>query len=232
MSTNPTALDQYLSAPPHWVVKKLKFVASVQNSNVDKHIHDNEIPVSLCNYVDVYYNDRITPELDFMQGSVSEPELEKFQLKKGQVILTKDSESWDDIGIPAYVSEDMPEVVCGYHLSLIKPNDIELDGSYLGWLAISDALNDQFKLAANGVTRFGLPLYSICNALILLPSVPEQQAIARFLDERMAKIDAFLAKVGVNKLKKDSLKGTLVDLTLEYRQALITSAVTGKINVV
>lgn len=34
-------------------------------------------------------------------------EISKFKLKKGQVALTKDSETRDDIGIPTYIADDL-----------------------------------------------------------------------------------------------------------------------------
>jgi type I restriction enzyme S subunit len=55
---------------------------------------------------------------------------------------------------------------------------------------------------------------------VLLPPLPEQRAIAAFLDRETAKFDALVAKVqeGIERLK-------------EYRIALISAAVTGKIDV-
>jgi type I restriction enzyme S subunit len=55
---------------------------------------------------------------------------------------------------------------------------------------------------------------------IMLPPLPEQQAISAFLDRETGKIDALIAKVAdaIAKLK-------------EYRTALISAAVTGKIDV-
>ena len=47
--------------PDHWKVRKLKQIASVKFSNVDKKMAEDEHPVCLCNYVDVYYNDYTTP---------------------------------------------------------------------------------------------------------------------------------------------------------------------------
>lgn len=55
--------------PEEWEIKRLKYIANVQLSNVDKKSVDGELPVLLCNYVDVYYNDTISDDLDFM-GSV------------------------------------------------------------------------------------------------------------------------------------------------------------------
>ncbi|MBV0893546.1 hypothetical protein KTN05_17335 [Paracoccus sp. Z118] len=44
--------------PEGWEVRDLKHLCHVFPSNVDKHSHPEEIPVQLCNYTDVYYNDR------------------------------------------------------------------------------------------------------------------------------------------------------------------------------
>jgi type I restriction enzyme S subunit len=215
MTTVPDKVQQaYGSIPAGWRLEKLKFYAGVRNSNVDKTISDDEEPVQLCNYTDVYYNDRITRDLEFMQGSATDSEIEKFQLKRGQVIITKDSEGWDDIGIPALVTEDMPDVLCGYHLSVFEPGP-DLDGAFLAWLCRSDPLNDQFKLGANGVTRYGLGQYPMKNAFVALPPIETQQRIARFLDEKTAQIDGLIEK-----------KRALLDHLAEKRQAVITRAVT------
>lgn len=217
-----TALEKaeqaYGCMPKGWRLEKLKFFADIRNSNVDKVTVDGEEQVSLCNYTDVYYNDRITPGMEFMQGSATPAEIEKFQLKRGQVLLTKDSEGWDDIGIPALVTEDMPNVLCGYHLSVLESGP-ELDGGFLAWLCRSEPLNDQFKLGANGVTRYGLGQYSMKNAFIAVPPLEVQQRIARFLDEKTARIDALIEK-----------KQALLERLAEKRQALITLAVTKGLN--
>lgn len=220
MTAVPEKVQQaYGLLPAGWRLEKLKFFADVRNSNVDKTIADDEEPVRLCNYTDVYYNDRINSHLDFMEGSATASEVERFQLRRGQVIVTKDSESWDDIGIPALVAEDMPSVVCGYHLSVFEPNGVDLDGGYLAWLCRSEPLNDQFKLGANGVTRFGLGQYSMKNAVVALPPLDTQRRIARFLDEKTARIDGLIEK-----------KRALLDRLAEKRQALITRAVTKGLN--
>ena len=209
----------YDELPKGWTTQRLKFVASVQNSNVDKVISEDEIGVKLCNYTDVYYNDEIALDMPFMEGSATEKEIEKFTLKAGQVIITKDSESWDDIAIPSYVPVDMPGVVCGYHLSVFEADKIAMDGAFLAWLCRAPALNDQFKICANGVTRFGLGQYPMKNALVPLPPIETQKKIAAFLDEKTAQIDGLIEK-----------KRALLDRLAEKRQALITKAVTKGLN--
>ena len=169
MSTVPgTIQNNYGPLPPGWRLEKLKFFIDVRNSNVDKTLSDGEEPVLLCNYTDVYKNERIVPGMGFIAGSASRSEIERFQLKQGQVIITKDSESWSDIGVPALVTADMPNVLCGYHLSVLDPGS-QVYGGFLAWLCRADPLNDQFKIAANGVTRFGLGQHAMKNAFIALP---------------------------------------------------------------
>lgn len=219
MTAIPEAVRRaYQELPVGWRLEKLKFFATVRNSNVDKTTSEDEEPIRLCNYTDVYYNEKITPSLPFMEGSATSAEIERFQLKCGQVILTKDSEAWDDIGIPALVTEDMADVLCGYHLSVFEPGT-ELDGAFLAWLCRAEPLNDQFKLAANGVTRFGLGQYPMKNAFIAIPPLNTQQRIARFLDEKTARIDGLIEK-----------KRALLDRLAEKRQAFITRAVTKGLN--
>ena len=57
--------------PTHWEIRRLKTLASVRLSNVDKKSEEGQVPVKLCNYVDVYYNDRITADLEFMHATAT-----------------------------------------------------------------------------------------------------------------------------------------------------------------
>lgn len=199
--------------PTHWGTKKLKFLATVQPSNVDKKTVEGEEPVILCNYTDVYKNEYIDGRLEFMQASATEAEIKKFKVDIGDVIVTKDSETPDDIAVPACIAEEVEGLVCGYHLTQIKP--INLHGPYLFRLFQSKGFNAQFVVSANGVTRFGLPQHAIANAFTPIPPLEEQKAIARFLDFKTAQIDALIAK-----------KKSLLDKLAEKRTALISHAVT------
>ena len=200
--------------PAHWEMKRLKTVAAVQLSNVDKHSDEGQDPVKLCNYVDVYYNDVITADLDFMNATATPDQMRRFRLRVGDVVVTKDSESWTDIAVPAVVAEDLPDVLCGYHLAHIRPAQ-DLDGRFLARQFSAIGARDQFHVAANGITRFGLGGDAIRGGLFAVPPVDEQQAIADFLDRETAKIDALVAK-----------KERLIELLQEKRTALITRAVT------
>jgi type I restriction enzyme S subunit len=205
--------------PEHWNVNKLKFLSNVQVSNVDKKSVDEEIPVLLCNYVDVYYNDKITSEIDFMKATAKDEQIKRFMLRKDDVLITKDSESPNDIAVPAWVQEDLEGVLCGYHLAHIRPNSTVMNGRYLYYSFESSGIKEQFWVNANGITRFGLSKDSINNALFLVPPIDEQKQIADFLDEKISEIGSLIAD-----------KEKLIELLEEKRQVIITEAVSKGLN--
>jgi type I restriction enzyme S subunit len=200
--------------PAHWEVRRLKEFSTIQLSNVDKKSVDGERPVLLCNYTDVYYNDRITASLEFMEATASEEQVHRFTLQKHDVLITKDSESWSDIAVPAVVANDLPGVLCGYHLAHIRPEDTCF-GPFLARAFTAVGPRDQFQLAANGITRFGLGSEAIATGLFALPPREEQERICQFLDRETARIDALIEK-----------KRKLIELLQEQRAAIITRAVT------
>lgn len=172
----------------------LRSVAEVLVSNVDKKSVEGERPVRLCNYTDVYYKRRITPDLEFMEATASSDQISKFRLRVGDVIITKDSETPEDIAVPAYVAETAPDLVCGYHLAIIRPRPSRVAGPFLGWLMQSDAVREQLSARATGVTRYGLTYEAIQGVAVDLPPLEEQILIARFLDEQTTRADSVSAE--------------------------------------
>ena len=210
----PSGVEWLEEIPSHWEVKRLKTFANVQLSNVDKKSEEGQAEVFLCNYVDVYYNERIRLGVDFMSATASEGQMRRFSLRKGDVLITKDSESWTDIAVPAVVAQDLPEVLCGYHLAHIRP-DSNCDGAFLSRSFSAIGPRDQFHISANGITRFGLTGDAIRSGEFPLPPLTEQRAIAAFLDRETARIDELVSR-----------KERLIKLLQEKRTALVTRAVT------
>ncbi|MDG0027180.1 restriction endonuclease subunit S [Trinickia sp. Y13] len=204
--------------PSHWNVTRLKYACTVMPSNVDKKSYDDEPSVVLCNYTDVYYNEKISPSIQFMPATASEEQIARFTLRAGDTLITKDSETADDIAISAYVPTDMPGVVCGYHLAIVRPKHGH-DGLYIKRLFDSHYLKACFAVAANGLTRVGLSQYALDNVAIPLPPPDEQSGIAAFLDRETGKIDALIAE-----------QEKLLTLLAEKRQATISHAVTRGLN--
>ena len=200
--------------PAHWTILRLKHACEVFPSNVDKHSRDDEPAVKLCNYTDVYYNERITADMPFMSATASPDQIERFTLQAGDSIVTKDSETADDIAIGAYVPQDLPGVICGYHLSMIRPRG-DTCGAFVKRVFDSIYAKACVAVAANGLTRVGLGQYALDNLEFPFPPSSEQVAIADFLDRETAKIDALVEE-----------QKRLIELLKEKRQAVISQAVT------
>ncbi|MEJ7809344.1 MAG: restriction endonuclease subunit S [Gemmatimonadaceae bacterium] len=201
--------------PEHWEVRRQRNVVQMLVSTVDKHAIQGELPVRLCNYVDVYKNDRITAGIPFMRASASSMEVERFRLKSGDVLITKDSEAWDDIGVPALVEYEAPDLVCGYHLAILRPREGVMRGPFLLRALQSEGVAAQYHVSANGVTRYGLSHDAIKSVQIPVPTLGEQTAIVRFLDHADRRIRRYIRA-----------KQKLIKLLGEQKQAIVQRAVT------
>jgi type I restriction enzyme S subunit len=148
--------------------------------------------------MDAYSREYITQDIEFMEATATSAEIQRFGIELGDVMITKDSETPDDIGIPAVVVDEIPNLVCGYHLALIKPNRDKVDPLYLAkQLALTDT-SRYFGRLANGSTRYGLSYQSIAKAPIRLAPLPQQRRIAEILstvDEAIEQTEALIAKM-------------------------------------
>ena len=180
----------------NWPTHKLQDLADVRVSNVDKKSYAAEWPIKLCNYMDVYTNDYVTSALDFMPATASQSEIERFALRAGDVVITKDSETPDDIGVPAVIVEDIEGLVCGYHLALICPKPC-VNPTFLAKQLASARTIRYFAANATGSTRFGLTVGTIEKLDIPTPPVAEQTKIAEVLstlDRAIEETEALIAK--------------------------------------
>lgn len=180
--------------PDSWDIHRLKYLSDIRPSNVDKKSKDSEQDVELCNYTDVYYEDYITNKLNFMQATAPKEKIDRFLLKKGDIIITKDSESADDIGVAALVSQDFDNVICGYHLFLIRPNEQKVTPEYLYWALKSRYVSFQFQGAATGVTRVGLSTKDASDVWIPVPPLNKQSQIAESIRNNISKVGKLIQK--------------------------------------
>ena len=171
---------------------KLGDIATVEISGVDKKVKDGEEDIRLCNFVDVYYNWAITMDQhdNFMLATARPNEISKFQLRKGQVALTKDSETRDDIGIPAYIADDFDDVILGYHCALITPNKDILAGRYLNALMCTDYAKKYFACNASGSgQRYALSVETLNSFPVPIIPLREQEHIGEIFSVLDKKIE-------------------------------------------
>jgi type I restriction enzyme S subunit len=134
--------------------------------------------------------------------------------EKGDLLLSKNG----TIGVPCVVTWDQ-EFSIFVSLCLIKLR-ANLRPKYAKYFFLSTQIGEQITFGGKTNTITNLHLDKIKEFVFAAPPVQEQESIVAYLDQETAKINALIAKTQetIKKLK-------------EYRTALISAAVTGKIDV-
>jgi type I restriction enzyme S subunit len=122
-------------------------------------------------------------------------------------------------GAVAHVSEELGEAYINQHVALLRPIKSNVFPRFLAYALWCNLGREQLWLSSYGMKE-GLGLQHVLAVLTTSPPVDEQVAIVRYLDDEQARLDRTAAKTQ-----------KAIRLLTEYRSALITNAVTGKIDV-
>ncbi len=115
---------------------------------------------------------------------------------------------------------DESQYILSQRVVLLRPSPLRITPEYLQHFLGSLAFRQGVEGRATGSTAEGVKRRHLMAMPVCMPPLGEQRAISTFVDHRTSKIEALAPRVGeaVNRLK-------------EFRTALISSAVTGKIDV-
>lgn len=188
--------------PSDWNERSMSEIASVRFSGVDKKSLEDETPVRLCNYMEVWKNPYIHDDMPFMEATATDREIDQFSLKINDVLLTKDSETKNEIAQPSVVQEELNGVVLGYHLALLRPNPKKAHGPFLAAQLAVPRFRRHFVRVAGGATRYGIGIEEVRKAVLWLPSIAEQKAISgilRCVDTAIERTRAVIEQVRVVK---------------------------------
>jgi type I restriction enzyme S subunit len=125
-----------------------------------------------------------------------------------------------DLGRCALVTSKEEGWLCGTGSLRMHPRSEMVHSPFLNRVFSTRGIAEWLVLQSVGSTMDNLNTSILARLPIPVPPLPEQRAIAAYLDWETAKLDALAAKVraAINRLD-------------EYRTALISAAVTGKIDV-
>lgn len=133
----------------------------------------------------------------------------------GDVLFSKDG----TVGRTAVIDFTADFVVAS-SLVIISPDSRHLNFRFLDYWLNNSLLQQEVTLQMAGAALRRISVEKIGRLPVLLPPPNEQQAIVLYLDGEMKQLDELVTKTEA-----------AIDRLTEYRQTLITSAVTGKINV-
>jgi type I restriction enzyme S subunit len=123
------------------------------------------------------------------------------------------------LGRTCLVPDNFEPANVNQHVCIIRFLEARL-GSYIAMVLKSSCLKAQIDAAQTGAAREGLNFWVISKLTFALPPISEQQTIAAFLERETAKLDTLTTEAK-----------TAITLLQERRTALISAAVTGKIDV-
>jgi len=153
---------------------------------------------------------------DFVSPDLASTKWDHFRVQAGDLLISGSATS----GICSEVNESAEGAVPYTGIMIIRPVPTKTSRDYLRWLFVSSFFKVQSELAKTGtaIQHFG-PTH-LARMAILLPELSEQKAIADYVDDENSKMDALREQIiaAIDRLK-------------EYRAALITVAITGKIDV-
>ena len=134
--------------------------------------------------------------------------------KKGDILFTTEA----PLGNIALI--DREDIALAQRIIRFRMNPDYFCSRFPLYGMMSDHFQAQLQSLSTGSTAEGLKASKLPILRILVPPVEEQRAIVNFLDRELAKIDQMTTKVQA-----------AIERLQEYRTALITAAVTGKIDV-
>lgn len=204
--------------PAHWVVKRARyasiFVTSGSRGWAEYYSEIGSVFLRITNVsrnsVDLLLHDiqRVLPP--------ESSEGERTATQAGDVIVSITA----DLGSVAVVPEAFENAYVSQHLALIRPERDQISGLWMAYQFFSTSGQAQLTGSGYGGSKIQLGLGDVKDVWIVVPSKAEQETISAWLGEKLIQL----------KRQTYAIQEVIKRLQ-EYRSALITNAVTGKIDV-
>lgn len=213
-----SGVDWLGKVPEHWIVRRLKHTASLQ-SGIPKGkdlTGKSSISVPMLRVANV--QDGYLDLEDVHAIDIEPSQLERYLLRNGDVLMNEGGDN-DQLGRGAVWSAQIDNCIHQNHVFAIRPQSIESD--WLDMLTRAAYAKFHFyRVAKQSTNLASISSTNIKETPLLIPPVEERVEILEFI------------KLQLEKLKKtEELSSNQVALLQERRTALISAAVTGKIDV-
>ncbi len=204
--------------PEHWEVKRLKFVATVQTGIAKGKDNAGKDTISVpylrvANVQDGYLDLEDVATIEIPQES-----LDRYRLQSGDVLMNEGGD-FDKLGRGHVWHCEVEPCIHQNHVFAVRPHSVSSE-----WLnLVTGSKYAQFYFMTRSKQSTNLASISSSNVMelpVVCPPDDEQSAISNHLNIESSKFD--LLTVEANRA---------IELLQEHRSALISAAVTGKIDV-
>lgn len=204
--------------PAHWKITQLKFCThEMQTGPFGSQLHSEDYVndgIPLINPAHLIEG-RIIPDPEISVDEATWMRLKRHALAKGEIIFARRGE----LGRCAVVREENENWLCGTGSLKAKLND-RLDANFAYQLVTSKGVVSELKLESKGSTMENLNTETLGKIRLPLPPVVEQRLVVSYAEKVAETMDTLVAEAT-----------NAIGLMRERRSALISDAVTGKIDV-
>jgi len=145
-------------------------------------------------FINVITNVVIDPAR-FERVNVNQDEVQN-RVTKGDLFFNGSSETPDELGMCAFLGEDVSETFLNSFCFGFRLNEFaSADGLFLAYLFRSHVGRDLLRPLAQGAIRYNLSKAALLNIELALPSVEEQMAVVAVLADMDAELQALEAKL-------------------------------------
>jgi type I restriction enzyme S subunit len=131
-------------------------------------------------FKDVFYNYFVPAELSELVNS-TEKEQDSCSVKRGDVFLTRTSETIDELGMSCVALKDYPSATFNGFTKRLRPkDDTDVVPEYAGYYFRSPRFRAEVNALSNLSTRASLNNEMLGRLKIVLPNVQEQTTILEF----------------------------------------------------
>lgn len=208
----PSGVEWLGDLPAHWETKRLKYLASIN----DESLPDTTDPDFEMSYVDI-------GGVDAVRGIVESEPMTFGGAPSRARRIARDGDSIVST-VRTYLRAIAPvrgapdDLIVSTGFAVVRPR--ALCPAYLSYAVRESRFVEAVVARSVGVSYPAVNASEIGKIVVPVPPDGEQQAIADYLDRETAKLDALVAKIE-----------TAIERLREYRSAIITAAVTGKVDV-
>jgi type I restriction enzyme S subunit len=215
----PSGIDWLGDIPEHWEVKKLRYVGNCQNG-ISKGADYFGSGFPFLSYGDVYKNEELPLSVSGLAQSTDDDRYH-YSVEEADVLFTRTSETVEEIGIASTCMQTLNNSTFSGFLIRFRPHKNILHKGFSKYYFRSQIHRAYFVKEMNLVTRASLSQDLLKNLPIVIPPIDEQLKVFDYLENETKRMD-----ITVSKIEKE------IELLQEYRTALISEVVTGKIKVI
>lgn len=209
--------------PEHWRRMRLKDIAYLYSgltgkSGDDFRCDNTKITKPYVPFTSILNNFKIN-STDFPRVIMSDNETQN-QVIVNDLLFLMSSEDYDSIAKSAVVNENLGEVYLNSFCRGLRFTSKDIFANFVNYQIQATNYRDALRFEARGFTRINIKIEKISSMFVCLPPLPEQRAIATYLDDKCAKIDTIVSNLGKQISRYGDLKRSLIDEVITGKRAV------------